>query len=95
MFRSAEVIAGFAGSAMFNLCLSGSPKSAIVISSESYTAQNEYMVSAVVGHDLDIAWCRAEIPMPEGRWQAKAFHSPFTFDFEREGRFVDELLRAL
>jgi capsular polysaccharide biosynthesis protein len=95
MFRSAEVVGGFAGSALFNLCLSGSPKRGIVISSESYTAQNEYMVSAVVGHELDAAWCRAEIPMPEDRWQARAFHSPFTFDFDREGRFVDEVLRGL
>lgn len=95
MFRSADVVAGFAGSALFNLALSGSPKRGIVISSESYTAQNEYMVSAVVGHQVDVAWSAAEIPMPEGRWQARAFHSPFTFDFGREGRFVDEVLRGL
>lgn len=95
MFRSADVVAGFAGSALFNLCLSASPKRGIVISSESYTAQNEYMVSAVVGHELSVAWCEAEIPKPENRWSARAFHSPFTFDFEREGLFVDEVLRDL
>jgi capsular polysaccharide biosynthesis protein len=92
IFQEADVIAGFAGSALFNLSLCNGPKHVIMISSESYIAQNEYMIASLLGHRLDIAWCRPEIPMPEDRWWVRAFHSPFTFDFEREGRFVADVL---
>lgn len=88
MFRSAAVVAGYAGSAMFTLCLSGGPKHSIVITPESYRAQNEYVLSAVAGHRIAVAWCRTE----DG---STGQHAPFTFDFAREGRFVDEVLRDL
>lgn len=94
MFREAEVVAGYAGSALFNLVFADRPTRVLLISSESYTAQNEYMIAAAVGHRLDIAWCRAEIEMPE-RWDTRAFNSPFHFDFEREGRFVEQVLAEL
>lgn len=95
MFREADVVAGFAGSALFTLALAGSPKHAIVISSESYTARNEYMIAAAVGHRLDVAWCRPEIEVTPGRWTRKAFHSPFSVDFAREGVFLDRVLAGL
>ena len=88
MFRSADVVAGYAGSGMFTLSLSGAPKHSIVITPESYRAQNEYVLAAVVGHRIDVAWCRTEE-------QTTGQHSAFTFDFDREGRFVDEVLREL
>jgi capsular polysaccharide biosynthesis protein len=88
MFRAAEVVAGYAGSAMFTLNLSGAPKHSIVITPESYRAQNEYVIAAVVGHRIDVAWCRTE-------QQTAGQHGAFTFDFEREGRFVDEVLGQL
>lgn len=94
MFREAEVVAGYAGSALFNLIFADRPKDVLLISSESYTAQNEYMIAAAVGHRLDVAWCRAEIPMPE-RWDSRAFNSPFGFDFDREGQFVEQVLADL
>ena len=49
MFRRADVVAGFAGSALFSLSLCESPKKVIMISSESYTARNEYMIASVPG----------------------------------------------
>lgn len=95
IFREADVIAGYAGSALFNLIFSDSPKHVIVVSSESYTAQNEYLIASVGGHRLDVAWCVAEIPMPEKRWDSTAFNSAFTFDFDREGRFLEKVLADL
>ncbi|RYP88036.1 glycosyltransferase family 61 protein [Nocardioides guangzhouensis] len=92
LFRQASVIAGFAGSGMFQLALTGGPRHAILVSSESYTARNEYMISSVLGHRHDIAVCRADTPHPPGQWSAAAYTSDFTFDPEREGRFVDEVL---
>jgi capsular polysaccharide biosynthesis protein len=95
MFAEAEVVAGYAGSAMFNLVFCPRPVRVVLVSSESYTAKNEYLVASVLGHHLDVAWCRAETPMPEGRWDREAFTSAFTFDFEREGRFLADVLDGL
>ena len=95
IFREAEVVAGYAGSALFNLIFCDSPKHVIVVSSESYTAKNEYVIASAAGHRVDIAWCAAEIPMPRGRWDTTAFNSPFSFDFDREGRFLTEVLESL
>jgi capsular polysaccharide biosynthesis protein len=92
IFRRAEVVAGFAGSALFNLCLSRSAKKVVMISSESYTAQNEYLIASVLGHELNVAWCRPDLQMPADRFHRPAFHSGFTFDPDREGRFVEEVL---
>lgn len=95
IFREAEVIGGFAGSALFNMCLSVEPKHVLMISSESYTAQNEYMMAAALGHQLDIAWCQPEIPLANAGFNREAFHSPFTFEMDREGRWVQRILSSL
>ncbi|MEP6817607.1 MAG: glycosyltransferase 61 family protein [Marmoricola sp.] len=95
MFRDAEVIGGYAGSALFNICLTQSPKRVFMISSDSYNAKNEYLMAAAMGHHLDIVWCRSKHPMPPDAWVRRAFRSPFTLDFEREGCFLSERLRDL
>lgn len=96
MFRNAEVIAGYAGSGLFNTLLATEPKHLILVSSESYTAENEWMIAAVQGHRIDVAWCEAEIKMKKGGPHiSKAFHSPYTFDMAREGVFVRSILADL
>jgi capsular polysaccharide biosynthesis protein len=92
IFREADVVGGFAGSALFNLLFSRAPKHVVMISSESYTAQNEYMISSVLGHRLDVAWCRPEIPRTPGRFSMREFQSPFSFDLDREGAWVRQVL---
>ncbi|HET7386185.1 MAG TPA: glycosyltransferase 61 family protein [Nocardioidaceae bacterium] len=95
MFRHADVIGGYAGSALFNTCLSVNPKHVVMVSSESYHAQNEYMVASVLKHRLDIAWCEADLK-PTGRGFNKAvFHSPFTFNMDREGAWLQGILSSL
>jgi len=95
MFREAEAVAGLAGSALFTLCLAEVPKRVFLVSSESFTAINEDMISAVRGHTMDIAWCRPEVPMPESGWDKRAFFSPFTLDWAREGQFLKEAVESL
>lgn len=95
MFREAEVIGGYAGSGLFNLMLADEPKHLIMVSSESYTAENEWMIAAARGHHVDVAWCEAEIKMRKGAFQEGAFHSPYSFDFAREGVFVERVLAEL
>lgn len=94
-FVEAEVVAGFAGSALFTLCFCDTPKRAIMISPESYTARNEYMIASVLGHRLDVAWSRPDVPHPESGWDHAAFESDFRFDFDREGTFLKQVLTSL
>jgi capsular polysaccharide biosynthesis protein len=95
MFRQAEAVAGLAGSALFTICFAETPKKFFVVSSESFIAVNEYMISSVRGHELSIAWCKPEIPMPASGWNQKAFFSPFSLDWEHEGQFLKNELEKL
>jgi capsular polysaccharide biosynthesis protein len=94
MFRHAEVVAGYAGSALFTLAFCETPKRVIMISSEAYRARNEYMIASVLGHQLDVLWCRPDAP--RANKPAKPGHmTAFTFDFAREGLFLEKTLASL
>jgi capsular polysaccharide biosynthesis protein len=96
MFREAEVIAGYAGSAMISTLLCGAPKHVILVASESYRAKNEHLIAAATGHRLDIAWCKAQRGRTPGHGSdRKAFHSGFTFDPDREGVWLKSVLTDL
>ena len=96
LVREADVVAGFAGSGMFQIAFAGGPKHVILVASESYTATNEYLISSVVGHRLDLALCRPDVPKPEdGGFSQEWYHSDFTFDDAREGVFLREVLASL
>jgi capsular polysaccharide biosynthesis protein len=92
VFRSAEIIGGFAGSALFQLAFCDQPKTVFTIGPDTYTARNEHMIAAIRGHHIISTWCRAELPHPVGSWSKAAFGSAYTFDFERDGRFLRERL---
>ena len=95
MFRRAKAVAGLAGSALFTILLADTPKDFFVVSSESFIAVNEYMISSVRGHALTVAYCKPEIPMPATGWNQKAFFSPFSVDWDHEGQFLKEQLERL
>lgn len=84
MFRNADVVAGFAGSGMFSLMLCDEPKRAMIVNPETYVPHNECLIAGVAGHELDIFWGVPDFPTN--------VHSPYTFNFDREGKL---LLRAL
>ena len=94
-FRAASVVAGFAGSGLLSLCYCEDPKRVITIAPESYTSNNEYLIATVRGFEMDRVVSTPDIPRPEKGWSWDAFYSGFTFDFEREGRVLDVILRAL
>jgi hypothetical protein len=74
----------------------GGPKHVILVASESYHAKNEHLIAAAAGHRLDIAWCRAERERVPGSGFSRAvFHSPFTFDLDREGAWIEQVLAEL
>jgi len=95
MFREATVVAGFAGSGLFHLAFCEAPKQVVMISSESYTATNEYMISSVIGHKVDIVWCPSDLPQPDAGFSKQAFESDFTFDFDRDGDHLMKILGSL
>jgi capsular polysaccharide biosynthesis protein len=95
MFRNADVVAGYAGSALFNVCYAPDPKRIVMITSESYTATNEYMMASVLGHDIDLVTCRADLDQPEQGFSRDAFEASYTFDNDREGRFLAEVFASL
>lgn len=92
MFRAARVVGGFAGSGLFDLLFCRDPKRVVMISSESYTARNEHLIAAVLGHELYIMWCVPEIAQPTTGWNYDAFQSRFSFDFVRDGAKLHEVL---
>ena len=89
IFRNADVIAGFAGSGMFNLMFRTEPVPVILIRSAAYTAVNEYMISSVRGNTLSVVDGVPDLAHPPGRWSRRAFHAGFRVDFHRVGRDLD------
>lgn len=94
IFASAEVLAGFGGSAMFNM-MYGSPKNVIVLNHEGYSVRNEHLYTALLGSTVDYFWSAADIPHPDGGWAKEAFKSSWEFDFERNGSELTSLLESL
>jgi capsular polysaccharide biosynthesis protein len=92
MFRQAEVVAGFAGSAMFTSLFCPTPRHLIVLGPTSYPSRNEYMICAAVGHRLDHVWSE---PDPQEAAGDLPQYAGFRFDFDREGSFLRQILAEL
>jgi capsular polysaccharide biosynthesis protein len=93
LFADAEVVAGYGGSGLFNTVYADRPGRRIVIASTEYRARNEWTIAALKGDEYHHFFCPAEHTHPEGRWDTRAFHSAFRFDFERDGAALEALLR--
>jgi capsular polysaccharide biosynthesis protein len=93
MFRRAEAVAGFAGSAMFNTCLVERPISVLTLTSDRYTATNEYMIASVLGHRLTMVSSPAVPPAPGE--EVDPFALPFVVDLDAEGTLLADALRRL
>ncbi|KRA29957.1 MULTISPECIES: glycosyltransferase family 61 protein [unclassified Nocardioides] len=87
MFRSAEVVAGFAGSGMFQIAFVPHPIHVIQVGSSSYTPRNEVLMAAVRGHRIDSVVCAT---VASNRVQAG-----FTFDVDAEGPALLKVLDGL
>jgi capsular polysaccharide biosynthesis protein len=92
MVRGAESVGGFAGSGMFHIGFAGRPTNVVLVSSEAYPCHNEYLMSALLGHRLDIVLCRPDVPRVDGAFTRESFHSDYVYDAARDGDF---LARAL
>lgn len=87
LFRSAEVIAGYAGTGMFQIAFVAEPRHVIEVTSELYGGGNEFLIAAARRHRLDVVVCRAEGEDP--------LSAPFRYDEQREGPALRRLLAEL
>ena len=95
LFREAEVVAGYAGSAMFSLLYSA-PKRVVLVSSRLYHIRNEHMIASVVGHEIDLVACEPDAPRdPRRHRSAHALEAGFTFDPREEGGYLGKVLASL
>lgn len=95
IFAGATVIAGFGGSAMFNMMYAEKMTTAIVLSHEAYTARNEHLFTSLLGGDVNYFWSAPDVPHPENGWSQDAFYSDWEFDFERNRKPLEELITSL
>ncbi|WP_418058166.1 glycosyltransferase family 61 protein [Pimelobacter simplex] len=94
MFRAADVVGGYAGAAMFNLCWTDGPKDVVLLVPESYTAENEYLMAAVQGHRLSLVWCPSDVALPEEGFSAEAYQASYVADLVKDGDWLRSRLRA-
>ena len=92
IFDRAEVVAGFGGSAMFNILFSRNHSALVLLNHEAYTARNEHLYTTLLGGEVHYFWSTPDIAHPDGGWSEAAYYSPWAFDFERN---ADELSRVL
>jgi capsular polysaccharide biosynthesis protein len=92
LFAGARVVAGFAGSAMFNMMHAQRLESVVVISHNAYVARNEHLFASVLGAQLHYFWQPADVEQPKGKRSLASDRSSFEFDFATYG---DDLGRVL
>ncbi|HEY9294123.1 MAG TPA: glycosyltransferase 61 family protein [Microlunatus sp.] len=92
VFSRARVVAGFGGSAMFNILFCRRLEKLIILAHESYLARNEYQFASVLGCQTHYLWSDPDHWHPEGGWNPAAFQSSWDFDFRRNGAALDKLI---
>jgi capsular polysaccharide biosynthesis protein len=95
VFATTPVIAGFGGSAMFNVMHAKNLKAMILLGHEAYTARNEFLYGSLIGGPTHYFWSKPDTPHPVGGWSQAAFDSNWEFDFARNQKPLEELLDSL
>ena len=92
LFAGARVVAGFAGSAMFNLMHCRRLEATILISHHAYTARNEHLFVSILGGELHYFWQVADVEPPRRGRSSASDLSSYAFDF---GSYGDDLAHLL
>lgn len=95
LFGGAEVVAGFAGSGLYNILYTNQLTAFIVLSHEAYTARYEHLYTMVLGCATDYFWSSPDVPHPVGGWSEQAYYSSWEFDFARNGSALEQVLADL
>ena len=95
LFAGARVVAGFSGSAMFNLMHTRRLEATIVLGQNAYLARNEQLFSTVLGGELHYFWSPADVPPPEiGKRTLASVRSSWEFDFAEQGADLERVIAA-
>ena len=92
LFAGARVVAGFGGSAMFNMMHCRRLEKSVVISHNAYAARNENLFASILGGELHYFWQESDVPRRDGGATKDARRASYTFDFDMYG---DELARVI
>jgi len=95
VFANARVVAGFGGSALFNVGFAKRLEALIVLNHEAYTARNEHLYGAVLGCDVHFFWSAPDVPHPAGGWSEEAYFSNWGFETDRLRSELGALLGSL
>lgn len=95
VFGNAKVVAGFAGSGLFNILYAGDLTTLIVLSHEGYTARNEHLYTMALGCTTHYFWSTPDVPPPPGGWSPASYISAWEFDFDRNGQELEQLLKTV
>lgn len=90
-FRAARVVAGFAGSGLFNMMLNPEAR-IVVLSSRSYVAANEYLFASAAGQEIHYFWSAPLVDQPGEGFSVDAYRSDFEFTLDEHRA---ELIKAL
>ena len=98
MFYEVDVVAGYIGSALYNIMFARRPIDVIGFINQSYLATNEYLICSALGHRLHLFYGDEVIDGMkkdcEGR-ELGVTNRDYVFNFERDGDQLDELLDSL
>lgn len=95
LFGGAEVVAGLAGSGLYNVLYSEHLSTLIVLSQEAYTARYEHLYTMVLGCTTHYFWSTPDVPHPDGGWSEEAYYSSWEFDLDRNLVELEAVLGAL
>jgi capsular polysaccharide biosynthesis protein len=94
LVHGAQVVAGFAGSAMFTTMLTDRLTHVVLVSSDTYRPTNEYLIASVRGHRLDVAIGTTSTVLANGVPDDR-LEWPFHVDMDEEGAWLKEVLARL
>lgn len=91
VFGNARVIAGLAGSGMFNMLFAEHLEKVILLSHDSYTARNEHIYASLLADEFHYFWSPADQEQGKSGFDLEAFHSSWEFDFETNRAALDQV----
>lgn len=91
LFARAQKIGGFGGSNTLNAIFATPGITKTIVKSETYDANNDFLISSIKGDNLNICFCPSEI-QHSSTWNIKAFMSPFKFDEKRDSDYLHSVI---
>jgi capsular polysaccharide biosynthesis protein len=94
LFREARVVAGFGGSALFNVMHTRRLEALVVLNHSGYFARNEHLFAAIKGGESHYFWSPPDL-RPENPMSMEALRANWEFDVPGLGDDLDRLLSGL